>query len=119
MNKPKNTLISASFLTCALLAASPFALADHHGGDKEYGHHGKHNMAEMCENFREGKGPFDHEERRQKMEQRRAEMAERLQLTEAQLEIWEEMHEEQRAKHEQRRAKMQERLQERCDDMKQ
>ena len=109
MNKRSNSIITAGLLASVLLAASPFALADHHGDRK--GHHGKQDMAEMCEDFREGKGRFDQEKR----EQRRAEMAERLQLTDEQLEIWADIHEEHREKHEQRREKMKEKIQERCD----
>ncbi|MEO9522344.1 hypothetical protein [Marinobacter alexandrii] len=113
MNKRSNSIITAGLLASVLLAASPFALADHHGDRK--GHHGKQDMAEMCEDFREGKGRFDQDKRHEKREQRRAEMAERLQLTDEQLEIWADIREEHQEKHEQRREKMKEKMQERCD----
>ena len=113
MKKTNTSIITAGLLASILLAASPFALADHHGERK--GHHGKQDMAEMCEDFREGKGRFDQDKRHEKMEERRANMAERLQLTDKQLEIWADIHEERRAKHEQRREKMLEKMQDRCD----
>ncbi|MBW4933986.1 hypothetical protein [Marinobacter sp. F4206] len=119
MNKRKHAIITAGILTSALLAASPFALADHHGDDKRGGHHGKHNLEEMCENLRKGKGHFNHDERQAKMEARWAEVAERLELTEEQLKTWEQIKQEKREKHEQRRAKWQERLQERCATVEQ
>ncbi|MBW0147026.1 hypothetical protein [Marinobacter arenosus] len=119
MNTRKNALISAGILASALLAASPFVLADHHGGNKQGGHYGKPNMEELCEHFREGKGRFNHEEREARMDARWSEMAERLELTEEQLETWEEIRQEKREKHEQRRAKWEEKLQERCNSVEQ
>lgn len=115
MNTRKNSIISAGILASALLAASPFALANHHGNDKQGGHHGKPDMEGLCKNFREGKGRFDHEERQARMDAHWSEMAERLELTEEQLETWEEIRQEKLEKHEQRRAKWQEKLEKRCD----
>jgi len=113
MKKRNHSIIAAGLLATTLLTTSPFALADHHGEGN--GHRGKHNLAEMCEDFRQGQGRFDQDERRERMEQRRAEMAERLKLTDEQRVIWNDIHKEQREKHEQRHAKMMERLEKRCD----
>lgn len=113
MKKRSNSIITAGLLASVLLAASPFALADHHGDRK--GHHGKQNITEMCEDFEKNKGAFDHEKRQEKLEKRRADMAERLQLSDEQLEIWDDIHEEKREKHEQRRDRMKEKMQDRCD----
>ncbi|MBW7470670.1 hypothetical protein QQF73_05435 [Marinobacter sp. M216] len=119
MNKRKNSIVTAGILASALLAASPFALADHHGGDKHSGYHGKPNMEQVCENFRENKGRFKHDERQAKREARWSEMAERLQLTEEQLETWEEIRQEKQEKYEQRRAEWQKELKERCEPVAQ
>jgi len=92
MKKRNNSIINAGLLASILMAASPFALADHLGDRK--GHHGKQDLAELCEAFCEGKGRFDKDKRHEKMEKRRADMAERLQLTDKQLEIWADTHQE-------------------------
>lgn len=116
MNPRKTSLIAAGILGSALLAASPFALADHHKGDK---HHGKPSMEEMCEHFRAGTGPFDREERQQKRAEHRADMAERLKLNDEQREIWAEIHEERQEKHEKSHARMQAKMEKRCDTLNQ
>ncbi|MCM0612830.1 hypothetical protein KFJ24_10150 [Marinobacter sediminum] len=124
MNKRKHSIIAAGILASALITATPFALANHHGGEysgKEHrsNHHGKHDMEQMCEDFREGKGRFDQEERRAKMEARRTEMADRLKLNDEQREIWNQIHEERREKNQSRMEKWQEKLEKRCENMKQ
>jgi len=111
--KRNASVITAGLLTAALMAASPFALADHHGKNKQGG---KWDKQEMCENFREGKGPFNREERREAMEERRAEMADRLKLTDEQREIWAQMHAEQREKYQQRMQQWQEKMEQRCGE---
>lgn len=115
MKKRNRSLIAATALASMLLAASPFALASHHGEGNS--HRSKHDLAEMCEDFRQGKGHFDQEQRRENMEQRRADMAERLKLTDEQREIWEDIHQEQRTKYEQRHAKMMEKIGKRCEQL--
>lgn len=124
MNKRKHSIIAAGIVASALITATPFALADHHGGEysgEEHrsNHHGKHDMEKMCEDFREGKGRFDQEERSARRDAKRAEMAERLKLNVEQREIWDQIHEERREQHEQRMAKWQEKLEKRCENTKQ
>ena len=101
--------IASTFLAAALLA-SPLAMASEYGGQQGDHHRGKHNKAEMCEKMRDGKGRFNHEKRQEKWEEHRAEMADRLQLTDEQREIWNEIHKE-------RMEKWQEKMEKRCEDV--
>ncbi|KAA1176434.1 hypothetical protein FWJ25_03545 [Marinobacter salinexigens] len=111
----KHSLMTAGILVTALAAASPFAFA--HDRDHKGDHHrGKHNIEQMCEQFRDGDGPFNREDRMAEMQERRAEMADRLKLTDEQRQIWDEMHQEKIEKHQERMEKFQEKMQERCDD---
>ena len=119
MNKRKNSIIAASILVAALVTATPFALANHHGEEYRGNHHDRHDMEQMCEDFREGKGRFDQEERRAKMEARRTEMAERLKLNDEQREIWNQIHEERREKYQNRMDEWKEKLEKRCETLKQ
>ena len=96
----------ATGLLAAALLASPLAFASDHG--KHHG--GKHDKAEMCEQMREGKGWSNDEKRREKWEEHRAEMADRLKLTDEQREIWDEIHEE-------KMEKWQQKMQKHCDAM--
>ncbi|SFM93287.1 hypothetical protein [Marinobacter pelagius] len=117
MKKSRVSLIAASALATALLASSPQAFAGNHGKD----YNGKGDMTELCEQFREGKGKFSPENRKARMEERRAEadkrhaaMADRLELTGEQRKVWDEIRQERREKHEQRAARWQEKMAERC-----
>ncbi len=109
MNKRKTSMITAGLLASVLLSASPFALAEHHG-DRD-----KPDMEKMCEQYKEGKGPFDREERQEKMEKRQNDMADRLKLDKEQRKIWNEIHQEQREKHEKRMKKWKEKMEKRCN----
>ncbi len=61
---PEISVITTSLLASVLLSASPFVLADDH----KDGPRDKPNMEKMCEQFKEGKGPFDRKERQEKRE---------------------------------------------------
>ncbi|PSF06095.1 hypothetical protein C7H09_12215 [Marinobacter fuscus] len=113
--KKTTSLIVAGVMTSAMLMASSTALADRHGK-----HHqgGKWDKQELCEQARDGKGPFNREERRAEMEKQRAEMADRLQLTAEQREIWADIHQERQARHQERMDKWQKKMQERCESRK-
>jgi len=111
MNKRKSSVITAGLLASVLLSASPFALADDH----KDGPRDKPNMEKMCEQFKEGKGPFDRKERQEKMEKRQNEIADRLKLDKEQRKIWDEIHQEQREKHEKRMEKWKEKMEKRCN----
>ncbi|WP_420389256.1 hypothetical protein [Marinobacter sp.] len=100
-------LIAAAFFT------SPMAMASDHGDH----HRGKHDIAEMCENMREGKGRFNDEKRQEKLDEHRNEMANRLKLTAEQREIWDDIHEERREKRRARMEKWQEKMEKRCERM--
>ena len=109
--KAKTTLLTAGVLMASLMAASPAVLAERHG---KHHQNGKWDKQEMCENLREGKGPFNREERQAEREKYRAEMADRLKLNEEQRQIWAEIHQERQAKQEKRMNQWQEKMQERC-----
>ncbi|SHK31893.1 hypothetical protein SAMN05216369_1512 [Marinobacter antarcticus] len=119
MTKRKTSTIAAGLLATTLLAASPMLMAGNHSehdGDSYRGKH--HDKTEMCENMREGKGPFNKEERQEKMAEKREAMAERLKLNDEQRGIWNEIHEERRQQHEKRMEKMMEEMEKRCDQSK-
>jgi hypothetical protein len=114
----KTSLIAASALASALLIGSPLALADHHG-KPPFGE--RPDMDKMCEQFREGTGPFDPDAREKRMAEHRAEaekyqeeMAKRLKLTEEQRKIWDEIHQERREKFKERAEHWKEKLEKRC-----
>jgi len=116
MNKRKTSLIAAA-LTSALLIGSPLALADQHR--KSFG---PRDMDKMCEQYREGKGAFDSEKRKERMEERREEarkhheeMADRLKLTPEQREIWDEIFEERRKESEKRANRWREKMEKFCE----
>ncbi|BFN13463.1 hypothetical protein Q672_03295 [Marinobacter sp. EVN1] len=111
--KVKTTLLTAGVLVASLMAASPAVLAERHG---KHNQNGKWDKQELCENFREGKGPFNREERRAERETYRAEMADRLKLNEEQRQIWAEIHQERQAKQEKRMNQWQEKMQQRCSN---
>lgn len=111
MIKRKSSVITAGLLASVLLSASPFALAD----DQKDAPRGKPNMEKMCEQFKEGKGPFDRKDRQEQMEKRHNEMADRLKLDKEQRKIWDEIHQEQREKHEKRMKKWKEKMEKRCN----
>jgi hypothetical protein len=90
--KVKTTLLTAGVLVASLMAASPAVLAERHG---KHNQNGKWDKQELCENFREGKGPFNREEQRQ---------------------IWAEIHQERQAKQEKRMNQWQEKMQQRCSN---
>ena len=111
--KVKTTLLTAGVLVASLMAASPAVLAERHG---KHHQNGKWDKQELCENFREGKGPFNREERRAERETYRAEMADRLKLNEEQRQIWAEIHQERQIKQEKRMNQWQEKMQQRCSN---
>ncbi|MFO8140985.1 MAG: hypothetical protein R6T87_03675 [Marinobacter sp.] len=111
--KAKTSLLTAGVLMAALLAATPAALADHHGKKHQASTADKQ---EMCDHMREGKGAYNREERRAEMEQHRADMADRLQLNDQQREIWSEIHQERQQKHQERMDKWQQKMEKRCAD---
>lgn len=113
--KAKTSLLTASVLMAAMFAASPAALADHHGKKHQAG---KADKQEMCDNMREGKARYNSEERRAEMEKHRAAMADRLQLNDQQREIWSEIHQERQQQHQERMGKWQQKMEKRCADMK-
>ncbi|MDC0661589.1 Spy/CpxP family protein refolding chaperone [Marinobacter sp. SS21] len=115
MSKPKGTRWLTPALLTATLLASPLALAGHHGNRS---HHDKP-PEELCERLLAGEAPsprHHNEDMAERMAQRRADIADRLQLTEAQREIWDQIHEEHKAQHEQRREQRRERLMEQCSN---
>lgn len=115
MNRSKATRWLMPALFSATLLASPLALAGHHG---DGGHRGKP-PGDICERLQDGEAPFERqhgEEFRERMEQRRADMADRLQLTDEQREIWSQIHEEQKAEWEQKREERRARMMEHCEE---
>lgn len=101
-------------LCSAALLASPMAFAGHHG-------HGDHSRgkpsAETCERFqdgREGRHQQRWQQHRERMNERHAEVAERLELTPAQRQTWDTIRDEQQAKWQERMAERQDRMRERC-----
>lgn len=122
MMKHKTSRIVASALLSAALLASPLAMAGNHG-DRHDGYHDKHNKAELCEQLREGTGKFSPEKRearmaeyRAKMEERRADMANRLELTDEQRKTWNEIHQENLAERVEKMEKWQQKMKERCTE---
>ncbi len=112
MSKRKTSIIAAGLLASTLFAASPAVFAGNHSDHRGDGPRDK---TEMCENMREGKGPFDKAEREKKMAERQEAMAKRLKLNDDQRKIWNEIHEERHQKHEKRMEKMMEKMKKRCD----
>lgn len=110
--RTKAPIITAGLLATALFVASPVALADHHGGKRA-----KPNWDEMCQEFRDGKGRFNAEQRRAEMAKRHAELADRLKLTDEQREIWDQIRDEKRARHEDRMERWQQKMEKHCDRM--
>lgn len=106
-------LIATTLLSATLLA-SPMLFAGSQG-DRE----GAPRHERLCQDFREGSGKFSDEarkERRQKYEQRRAEIADRLELTPEQREIWKQIHEEDKARRDERKQHWHQKMKERCGD---
>ncbi|WP_417543862.1 hypothetical protein [Marinobacter sp.] len=119
MSKRKSSIIAAGILASALFTASPALMAGNSSGNHGDGQRGnQRDMAEMCDNMREGKGPFNKAERQEEMAERREAMAERLKLNDEQRGIWNEMHEEKREQHDKRMENMQEKMKKRCDQLK-
>lgn len=119
MNQRNVTRWLMPALLATTVLASPLALANHHGeghrGDRP---HGKP-PAEACDRLRAGEAPFDDDRReafRERMDQRHDEIAQRLQLTAEQREIWDDLRDEQRAKWQERMAERHERMLERCEE---
>ncbi|MDO6442673.1 MULTISPECIES: hypothetical protein [unclassified Marinobacter] len=115
MSKRRTSIIAASLLATTLFAASPAVFADKHSDHRG---DGPRDMTEMCENMREGKGPFNKAERQEKMAEKRDAMAERLKLNDEQRKIWNDIHEERREEQEKRAEKMMEKMKKRCDQQK-
>lgn len=108
----KTALLTTGVLLTTLMAASPAAFADRYG---KHERDGTWNKQEMCENARQGKGPFNHEARKAEREQYRADMADRLKLTKEQRETWNQIHKERQEQQTERMAKWQKNMQERCE----
>lgn len=105
-----SALFASAFLTAALIA-SPLAMADSqdrrgHQGDRD----GKRNYSQLCERISQGESRPGHAGVRERMQQRHEQMAERLQLTDEQRVIWQEIQDERREQAKERF----ERLKERC-----
>lgn len=115
MKTRTRSILAAGALASALFMSSHALMADDHGkthrGDRQ-------DVEKMCEDFQEGKGKFNREERKQQMTERREAMAERLKLNDEQREIWNEIHEERQEKHEKRMKKWQEKMEKRCAEDK-
>ena len=78
MTKRKTSIVVAGLLATTLLAASPALMAGNSSGNYGGGYgDNQRDMGEMCENMREGKGPFNKAERQAEMAERREAMAER------------------------------------------
>ena len=109
MKRPTRTLPLTAALVSALMLASPFALADHH----DRGTHHKHKMdrASLCEKLESGDWEDKRDQFREKAQKHHEEVAERLQLTDEQREIWDEIQAERHEKHKQRLEAMKERCQ--------
>ncbi|MBU2953868.1 hypothetical protein [Marinobacter sp. F3R08] len=115
MKTRTRSILAAGALASALFMGSPALMADDHGKM----HHGdKQNIEKMCENFKEGKGRFDREERKEKMAERLEATAERLKLNDEQRKIWNDIHEERHEKHEKRMKKWHEKMEKRCAEIK-
>jgi hypothetical protein len=111
MKSRTRSFLATGALVSALFMASPYLMADEHHKK----HHGdRKDIAQMCEDFKAGKGRFDKQERREKMQEHQAELADRLKLDDEQREIWKQIHDERREKHEKRAAKFHEKLEKRC-----
>ncbi|GGE56103.1 hypothetical protein GCM10011533_05720 [Streptosporangium jomthongense] len=119
MSKHKSSILTAGLLASALFAASPALMAADSFGNYGEGPRGnQRDMTEMCDNMRDGKGPFNREERRAQMAERHEAMAERLKLNDEQREIWNEIREERRQQHDKRMEQMQKKMKKRCDKWK-
>lgn len=108
--KTRKSILAASALT-ALIVSAPIAVAGKHGMH----HDGRWDRQAMCDNFRDGKAPFDMAERRADMAKRSAEMADRLKLNDEQRKIWSEMQQERQQKNMERMKQWRETMQRRCD----
>ena len=102
MKTLKTTGLITSTLLSAVLLASPLAMAGQHG-DRQ-GHHGN-----ICEKMDSEDWQQKREQMREKYSERHETMAERLQLTEEQRKIWDEIRDERRQEHQQRMASLRER----------
>ncbi|SFM37756.1 Spy/CpxP family protein refolding chaperone [Marinobacter zhejiangensis] len=113
MKQTKLTRFLAPALLCSTILAAPVAFADRDG------HGPRHHMPDeaMCERLQSGEAPANREDRRERMEARWAEMADRLQLTEEQRQTWTEIHEEQKQEWQERRDEHRARLMERCEEL--
>ncbi|MBB5322007.1 hypothetical protein [Marinobacter oulmenensis] len=108
--KTRRSILAASALA-ALIVSAPLAFAGKHGMN----HDSRWDRQAMCENFRDGKAPFNMAERRAEMAKRNAEMADRLKLNEEQREIWREIQQERQQKNMERMEQWREKMQRRCD----
>lgn len=97
-------------LVSAALLASPLAMAapqDSYGGKRYHGN---------CEQMKSGKMNFDREDVRRKMTARHNEIADRLQLTDEQRKVWDEIQQERQAEWKKRMQQKQERMEKHCRD---
>lgn len=116
MQKPttrvlKSSSLFTSVLVTAALIASPLAMAD---DSNKRGHHGdrdgKPRYVQMCERLEQGKRHYNREQTSQRMAERHEAVAERLELTDEQRIIWQEIQQERK---QQAQARF-ERMKERC-----
>lgn len=112
--KQFNNLAITATLSAALLFGSSLALAGMHGDGHQRGEH-RGNMAQACEQFRDGKMSERHQQRLKQMEERHEAMAERLKLNDQQREIWNEIHQERKEKFGKKAGEWQEKMQKRCE----
>lgn len=110
MKALKSKGLFTSVMLSAALLASPLAMADHHR-DRD-GHHGKRHHNNICEKMNSGDWEQKHRQMREKYSEQHTAMAERMQLTDKQREIWDEIRDERRQAYQQRVEK----LKERCEN---
>ena len=71
MKSRTRSFLATGALVSALFMASSYLMADEHHKK----HHGdRKDIAEMCEDFKAGKGRFDKQERREKMQEHQADL---------------------------------------------
>ncbi len=107
MKRQTRTLPLTAALISALMLTSPFALADHDRG----AHKHKMDRAALCEKLESGDWEHKRDQFREKAQKHHDEVADRLQLTDEQREVWDEIQAERHEKHKQRLDAMKERCQ--------
>lgn len=109
--KTRLSIIVAGALTTALAISAPIAMAGKQGMNQN----SRGDRQSMCENFRNGKSPFNMGERRAEMAKRNAQTADRLNLNEEQRQIWSDIQRERQQENMERMEQWREDMQRRCD----